>query len=409
MNAENENKKKPKREAPVWVALGVTVGFGAVLLAYVVFARLSHTPQVGVADTNLGIDVVLMAAAISTIILVLFGVLSFTKSREMQEEYREMRRLHERAEDLSDRRRMDMDKAINEVRHKAEEAITEVEHRANKANAEVERRANETIVKVEQSVQKEEKRTADRRRAEEYLRDGQRKHEARDFIGAIAALKEAIRSDRSHAEAHRLLGNCYLSISPKPKDRCPDAIAVLTTAIELRGDYAQAYLDRGNTCAAMGIWEKAVKDYERVNGLESMGWPQAWVLRLVGLSKLGLFDERREAHVAMDRACRQHLGWWSHAGEVFAHRSNDAETLLLRFAESDKDRDVFSCAAHYYIAADCFHRAQITSEREQLLQQYETKLQEFVTTGESNSATHIIEYKLAERELEIIKMEGVRA
>src|SRR5262249_15855838 len=91
--------------------------------------------------------------------------------------------------------------------------------------------------------------------AEQYVQEGNRHLDEKQFDKAVDSYKQAIRLNPDLADAQFGLGTAYASM-----DRISDALEPLRTAVRLAPDNARAHLNLGRVLAQLRHFDEALQE-----------------------------------------------------------------------------------------------------------------------------------------------------
>lgn len=163
--------------------------------------------------------------------------------------------------------------------------------------------------------------------ADDHLRTAIEKHNARDYLGALAATDAALRLKPDHAGVYRFRATIRHSMQDWAL-----SYADANEAIRLKPSYADAYYGRGSASYEMGKYEAALSDYREAVRLDPQFGDAYFAL---GNTYLALGDNR-SAIVAFTEAIRlkpAYGGIYVSRGAAF-HRHGDLTSAVRDYQEA---------------------------------------------------------------------------
>jgi len=247
-------------------------------------------------------------------------------------------------------------------------------------------------------IRKEVERTAtpfeQQRRAKEYVQRGLQFKEAREYEKAVAAFTTALKQDPLlGAEVYHYLGHSFLCLGGFYEAR-----RNLELAAKGDPERSQIYLDLGNTRAALGDWEKAIINYDKAIDLDRVRWPQAWIMKWIGYKREPKnLSKWKNMESGLTQIVELHSGWWRLMWRLIRPEKDMPESERDFFTESPvtNKHPTYRCAVHYFIGVRYKHEGQLESAK--------ASFKKCVEVGEELGVEWIIEYHLAKRELEEMK------
>jgi Tfp pilus assembly protein PilF len=192
--------------------------------------------------------------------------------------------------------------------------------------------------------QRAEKALSHQKMGQVYFDDG-------DFPGTVGELREAIRLNPHHPEAHHLLANAYFAM-----ERHDDAHAEYRIATRLQNPFPEACVNWGALLAAEGRWEESLEKlqiavdeptYREVGrAYHNMGWAHF---------QLGQFEEAREAYKRVLTVTGQFCPSVLNLGMVAEAQGDlvEAEELYLEAMDcNDRDLNTWYQLGQLYIRLD---------------------------------------------------------
>jgi tetratricopeptide (TPR) repeat protein len=186
-------------------------------------------PSVGSVEPNFAINILIAAATILTVIMVLVGLVLFSKLRDVKDEYDRICGIRDKAELV-----------LEKAREKVEGALKEFD------------------IKYEERERKAEGKQRKRLAMSEHFNKGVALLEAKKYDEAIAEFDECIRLDPSFAAAFNNRG-----FAKWKKGDLDGAVADYNEAIHLNPNYALAFNNRGGAKDDKGDFDGAIADYNK--------------------------------------------------------------------------------------------------------------------------------------------------
>lgn len=217
-------------------------------------------PLVASVEPNFAINILIAAATILTVIMVLVGLVLFSKLRDVKDEYDRICGIRDKAEALLEKAREKVESALKEVDTKVKEADNQLLAQSQKLQEEVKQAVDRKYEERERKAEEEQKK---RLEISERVNKGLTLLKRKKYDDAIAEFTKCIELDPKDAVVYYNLGCVYARKGEKTK-----AIECLNKAVD-NGDRDLKYWETDHDLDSIRDepgYKEVVKRLKRLRG-----------------------------------------------------------------------------------------------------------------------------------------------